>query len=160
MAYVPVPKDLSKVKTKVALNLTKRQLICFSLAGILGIPVYLFSKSIIGNDIAAILMVIIMLPLFFIAMYEKDGFPAEKILYHIIRQKVINQGIRPYKTENFYSKLEEQNQIAKEVACLERKAKGASSKAKSKVASIKKAKKKRADEQKASRINKRRTKAS
>ena len=34
MAYVPVPKDLSKVKTKVALNLTKRQIICFSLAGV------------------------------------------------------------------------------------------------------------------------------
>lgn len=29
MAYVPVPKDLTKVKTKVAFNLTKRQLICF-----------------------------------------------------------------------------------------------------------------------------------
>ena len=32
MAYVPVPKDLNKIKTKLALNLTKRQLICFSLA--------------------------------------------------------------------------------------------------------------------------------
>jgi len=30
MAYVPVPKDLSKIKTKLAFNLTKRQLICFS----------------------------------------------------------------------------------------------------------------------------------
>ena len=29
MPYVPVPKDLTKVKTKVAFNLTKRQLICF-----------------------------------------------------------------------------------------------------------------------------------
>ena len=29
MPYVPVPKDLTKVKTKVALNLTARQLICF-----------------------------------------------------------------------------------------------------------------------------------
>ena len=27
MAYVPVPKDLSKIKTKVAFNLTKRQII-------------------------------------------------------------------------------------------------------------------------------------
>ena len=25
MAYVPVPKDLSKIKTKLAFNLTKRQ---------------------------------------------------------------------------------------------------------------------------------------
>lgn len=32
MPYVPVPKDLTKVKTKVAAGLTKRQLICFSLA--------------------------------------------------------------------------------------------------------------------------------
>ena len=29
MAYVNVPKDLSKVKSKVLMNLTKRQLVCF-----------------------------------------------------------------------------------------------------------------------------------
>ena len=39
MPYVPVPKDLTKVKTKVAFNLTKRQLICFSIAGVVGVPV-------------------------------------------------------------------------------------------------------------------------
>ena len=37
MAYVPVPKDLNAVKTKVLLNLTKRQLICFSLAALVGL---------------------------------------------------------------------------------------------------------------------------
>lgn len=78
MAYVPVPKDLSKVKTKVALNLTKRQIICFSLAGVCGVPVYFLTKNSLGTDVAATLMVIAMLPFFFLAMYEKDGFPAEK----------------------------------------------------------------------------------
>ena len=29
MPYVNVPNDLSKIKTKIAFNLTKRQLICF-----------------------------------------------------------------------------------------------------------------------------------
>ena len=29
MAYVPVPKDLTRVKTKIMFNLTKRQLVCF-----------------------------------------------------------------------------------------------------------------------------------
>ena len=38
MAYVPVPKDLNKIKTKLAFNLTKRQLICFSIAGCMGVP--------------------------------------------------------------------------------------------------------------------------
>ena len=49
MAYVPVPKDLSKVKTKVALNLTKRQIICFSLAGVCGVPVYFLTKNSLGS---------------------------------------------------------------------------------------------------------------
>ena len=37
MAYVPVPKDLNAVKTKVLLNLTKRQLICFGAEAALGV---------------------------------------------------------------------------------------------------------------------------
>lgn len=78
MAYVLVPKDLTKVKTKVALNLTKRQLIFFSLAAVAGIPFYLFMRKPIGSSIAAILMVTIMLPFFFMAMYEKDGLPLKK----------------------------------------------------------------------------------
>ena len=36
MPYVNVPNDLSKVKTKMALNLTKRQLICFGCAAAVG----------------------------------------------------------------------------------------------------------------------------
>ena len=39
MAYVPVPKDLSKVKTKVAFNLTKRQIVCFAAALLFGFAV-------------------------------------------------------------------------------------------------------------------------
>lgn len=57
MAYVPVPKDFSKIKTKLALNLTKRQIICFSLAGICGVPVYLLTKAGLGTDVAATLMI-------------------------------------------------------------------------------------------------------
>lgn len=34
MGYVPIPKDLKKVKTKIAFNLTRRQLIGFTLAGL------------------------------------------------------------------------------------------------------------------------------
>lgn len=105
MAYVPVPKDLTKVKTKVALNLTKRQLIFFSLAAVVGIPFYLFMRKPIGSSIAAILMVTIMLPFFFMAMYEKDGLPFEKVVANIIRQKFICPAVRPYKTENFYQEI-------------------------------------------------------
>lgn len=119
MAYVPVPKDLTQVKTKVALNLTKRQLIFFSVAAVVGVPIYFLTRKPLGTSVAAIIMVTVMLPFFFMAMYEKDGLPFEKVMGNIIRQKFINPGTRPYKTENFYSQIdtlvkEEDYRIGKE----------------------------------------------
>ena len=125
---VPVPKDLSGIKTKVALNLTKRQIICFSGAAITGVPLYFLTKGVLGKQAAALIMVGVMLPFFFLAMYERDGFPAEKLLYFMIRQKMLTPGIRPYKSENLYEQLEEREKIKKEVRYLEEKAKGASRK--------------------------------
>lgn len=125
---VPVPKDLSGIKTKVALNLTKRQIICFSGAAITGVPLYFLTKGVLGTQAAALIMVGAMLPFFFLAMYERDGFPAEKLLYFMIRQKMLTPGIRPYKSENLYEQLEEREKIKKEVRYLEEKAKGASRK--------------------------------
>ena len=120
---VAVPKDLSSIKTKVAMNLTRRQLICFGSAAAVGIPFYLVTKGVLGTQASALIMVALMLPFFFLAMYEKDGFPAEKILYFMLRQKILTPGIRPYKSENLYKKLE--------VRYLEEKAAGQQSQAKS-----------------------------
>lgn len=121
---VAVPKDLSGIKTKVALNLTKRQIICFSGAAFTGVPVYFLTKNVLGTSGSALLMVAIMLPFFFFAMYERDGFPAEKVLKFMMRQKFLTPGIRPYKSENLYAKLEEQERIRREVKYLEEKARG------------------------------------
>ena len=111
MAYVTVPKDLTKVKSKVIFNLTKRQLICFGVAAAIGIPTYFLTKGIIGNTMAVMVMIILMLPAFFIAMYEKDGLPAEKILLNIIRANWYYPSIRPYKTENFYHVIEREGKL-------------------------------------------------
>ena len=119
---VSVPKDLDAIKTKVIFNLTKRQLVCFSLAAMVGVPMYFGTKDYLGTTTATYLMVGIMLPFFFLAMYEKDGFPAEKILYFIIRQKFLIPGLRPYKEENFRRRMEETEKIKKEIQDLEEKA--------------------------------------
>ena len=121
---VAVPKNLSGIKTKVAMNLTKRQLVCFGSAGAVGIPFYIFTKGVIGTQASALIMVALMLPFFFLAMYEKDGFPAEKILYFMLRQKILTPGIRPYKSENLYRQLEEKERMKKEVRYLDEKAAG------------------------------------
>lgn len=115
MPYVTIPKDLSRIKNKLVFNLTKRQLISFSLAGGIGIPFYLFSRSVIGGDVAAFLMIALMLPFMAFGVYEKDGQPLEKILYHMIRARFLLPRIRVYQTDNLYSSLERQAKIDKEV---------------------------------------------
>jgi hypothetical protein len=105
MPFVPVPRDLTKVKTKLALGLTKRQLICFSIAAAVGLPVYFLTRSAIGNSAAMLLMIGLMLPAFFMAMYEKDGQPAEKVLRNMLRHRWYLPITRPYRTENIYAYL-------------------------------------------------------
>ena len=123
-SYISVPRDLTKVKSKVMFNLTKRQLICFGVAVLIGVPSFFLLKEITKVNTAVMGMMVIMMPFFFLAMYEKDGFPAEKILYFMIRQKFLTPGIRPYKSENIYRRLEETERIKEEVRKLEEKAGG------------------------------------
>jgi len=110
MPYVNVPTDLSKIKSKIAFNLTKRQLICFGCAAVVGVPAYLLTRGGIGNSAALFLMIGIMLPAFLLAMYERDGLPAEKVVRNILRSRFLWPGIRPYKTENFYAVLTKEDE--------------------------------------------------
>lgn len=103
MPYVNVPNDLSKIKTKVAFNLTKRQLVCFGGGALVGIPSYLLTQGAIGNSGAMFVMLGVMLPAFLLAMYERDGLPFEKVVRNIIRARFTRPGIRPYKTQNIYA---------------------------------------------------------
>ena len=124
-AYIPVPCDLTRVKSKVFFNLTKRQLICFGTAALIGVPSFFLLKRTGNVSLASLGMIIIMLPLFFLAMYEKDGQPLEVIAKHFIQTKFIRPKVRPYKTDNYYAALERQYQLEKEVeriVCKEEKA--------------------------------------
>ena len=118
MAYVPVPKDLSKIKTKVAFNLTKRQIICFAVALILGLPLFFLLKDSAGTSLAAFVMIVIMLPCFLMAMYEKHGQPLEVVIRNIMQTKFVRLKERPYQTENFYAVLEKQRKLEKEVSAI------------------------------------------
>ena len=115
MAYVSVPKDLNAVKTKVMFNLTKRQLIFFSLAGIIGLPIFFLLKGSIDITVATFAMMIVMLPFFFFAMYEKHGQPPEVIIKQIYMVKKGLPPERPYQTQNAYELLEKQYNLNKEV---------------------------------------------
>ncbi|MCC8168792.1 MAG: PrgI family protein [Oscillospiraceae bacterium] len=121
MAYVPVPKDLTKVKTKVMFNLTKRQLICFGIGIAVGLPIFFLTKGALGTSVSAMIMIIVMLPCFMFALYEKNGQPLEKILKNIIEVCFLRPKERPYMTNNFYDCLKRQQELNKEVTRIVRK---------------------------------------
>ena len=107
MAYVTIPKDLTKVKSKVLFGLTRRQLICFG-AGV-------------ASSAATLCMILVMLPFFLLAMYEKHGQPLEVILGQMIQAVFVRPKLRPYATNNFYAAVARQIQVEQEVRAVVQK---------------------------------------
>lgn len=114
-SYISVPRDLTKVKSKAFFNLTKRQLICFGTAVLLGVPSFFLMKLAVAVNIAVMGMMVIMMPLFFLAMYERNGQPLEVILDHMVQARFKRPRIRPYKTDNRYVAIMKQAEAEMEV---------------------------------------------
>ena len=118
MAYVTIPKDLSKVQSKILFGLTKRQVIYFGAAAIIGVPLFFLTKEALGTTTAALCMILVMLPFFLFAMYEKNGQPLEVFLGQLIDNKFIRPKTRIYQTNNLYSALVRQYELEQEVRAI------------------------------------------
>ena len=123
MAYVPVPKDLTRVKSKVMFNLTKRQLVCFGSGALIGVPLFFLLRESAGTTTAAVIMMITMLPFFLFAMYERNGQPLEKVLRNVVQTFFTRPKQRPYQTNNLYAALMRQHGLEKEVRRIVKKGK-------------------------------------
>ena len=117
-AYIPVPLDLTRGKANIFLNLTKRQLICFGTAALIGVPSFFFIKHLGSTSLAAMCMIVIMIPMFLLAMYERDGQPLEVIAKQFIEAKFIRPKIRPYQTDNYYEVLKRAAEAEREVEAI------------------------------------------
>lgn len=115
MAYVTIPKDLSRVQSKVLFGLTKRQVICFGAAAVIGVPLFFLAKGSLGTTTAALCMILVMLPFFLFAMYQRNGQPLDVFLGHLIQNKFIRPKVRIYQTNNLYSALVRQYELEQEV---------------------------------------------
>jgi hypothetical protein len=115
MAYVSIPKDLTRIKTKFAFGLTKRQLICFGSAAVMGLPLFFLLRGHIPTSAAAFLLVIIMVPWFLFAMYERNGQSLEKYLRCVVAVKLTRPKIRTYQTNNVYAACARQRKLYQEV---------------------------------------------
>jgi hypothetical protein len=115
MPYVKIPKDLSRVKTKLALNLTKRQLISFGIALVIGLPVFFVIKNAHSLELAGFVTFIVICPLIFVGLYERNGQPFERVLMNALKTFVIRAKQRPYKVINYYDAAEKQYDLENEI---------------------------------------------
>ena len=75
-------------------------MICFGAAALVGVPLFFLAKASLGTTTAALCMILVMLPFFLFAMYEKNGQPLEVFLGHLIQNKFIRPKVRIYQTNN------------------------------------------------------------
>lgn len=102
MAYVSISKDLSRVKSKFLFNLTKRQVVCFGLGALIGVPAFFLAKDALGVSPSVLLM----LPFFLLAMFERHGQPLEVLIRHFIQARFVRPRIRVWQNDNFYKTID------------------------------------------------------
>ena len=90
-------------------------------AGI-GVPFYFLMRDTLGTSNAAAGMVLLMLPEFFFALYEKNGMHLETILTNFISARFKRPAVRRYEVENLYEReLEAATPIQKKGGILGKK---------------------------------------
>lgn len=125
IAYVTIPKDLTKVKSKVLFGLTRRQLICFGAAVLVGVPLFFLLRNAVDSSTATLCMILVMMPFFLFAMYERHGQPLEVVIEQMVQAVFVRPKERPYQTNNFYAAIERQISVEKEVRTVVQKNKTA-----------------------------------
>ena len=121
-AYISVPRDLTRVKSKILFGLTKRQIVCFGTGALIGVPVYFFVRGSGNLSLAALAMIVVMLPFFFLGLYERNGQPPEVVARQFYQARFVRPKVRPYRTNNYYAALMRQADAQEEVTRIVQKA--------------------------------------
>lgn len=109
--YIEMPRDFEEIKQKFALGLTKRQCICFGLAGVFGISAYFLTKD-YGTTISSNTLLITAAPPVLFALPAKNGLYLEqrlKNMYLFYRKP----RVKTYQSETIYEKIEKEREYRK-----------------------------------------------
>lgn len=93
-------------ESKFLFNLTKRQVVCFGLGALIGVPAFFLAKDALGVSPSVLLMMLLMLPFFLLAMFERHGQPLEVLIRHFIQARFVRPRIRVWQNDNFYKTID------------------------------------------------------
>lgn len=103
--YVKIPKDLNDIKEKFIMGFTKRQVICFGIGLVIGLPVFFLTRTSLGMSGAIFAMGACAAPAILCGLYRKNGVFLEKQA-KFIYEYFTRPRKRYYKTTNIFECIE------------------------------------------------------
>ncbi len=96
MIEIKIPKEITDYKEKFLFGLTVRQFVSAVAALAICVPLFVFGKDFIGEDIIGWLIILIAVPIFAFGFFKYDGMPFEKFLAMLYRQKWVEPQRRTF----------------------------------------------------------------
>lgn len=112
MIEIKIPKEVRSFKETIFIGLTLRQIICLGIALSINVPMYIFLKPYIGDEVASWIIMFTGVPLFLIGFFKFNGLPFEKYALIVLKFKLFIPQKRKYRVENVFTDIaEEQDKI-------------------------------------------------
>ena len=121
MIEIKIPKEITDYKEKFLFGLTVRQLVSAVVALAICVPLFIFGKDYLGEDLVGWIIILVAIPVFAFGFFRYDGMPFEKFLALIYRQKWVEPQKRKYeKLPVFWNCREEiiEDEIAHQLAAI------------------------------------------
>jgi len=102
MISVRIPQEIRKYKEKLAFGLNARQLIATMLTLVICVPLYIFGKQYLGDDLLSWVIILVALPLLSIGFVRVNGLPAEKFFISLLKFEFLTPRKRKFSSAVAY----------------------------------------------------------
>lgn len=96
MIEIKIQKEITDYKEKFLFGLTVRQLVSAVVALAICVPLFIFGKDYLGEDMVGWIIILVAIPVFAFGFFRYDGMPFEKFLAILYRQKWVEPQKRKY----------------------------------------------------------------
>jgi len=103
MIEIKMNTEIRDYKEIIFAGLNLRQIISLVVAFAVNVPLYIYTKPHIGDDLASWLVMVTGVPVFLIGFIKFDGMPFEKYFIIMLRFNFLVPRKRKYKIENIYT---------------------------------------------------------
>lgn len=123
MIEIKIPKEITEYKEKFLFGLTIRQFVSAVAALAVCVPLFIFGKDYLGEDVIGWAIILVAVPIFAFGFFKYDGMPFEKFLGMLYRQKWVEPQRRVYEELPVFWHCREEiieNEIAHQLAEIKR----------------------------------------